>query len=98
MNKKATGNTRGFFVVDRQSSVQISLLIAPKLLKALKALREFRECRGNNFEFWQMRVSERKGCLQTLPSGSILDKTLFCQFCSPYTVTNTHRVEGAEGL
>ena len=27
-----------------------------------------------------MRVSERKGCLQTLPSGSILDKTPFCQF------------------
>ncbi len=33
-----------------------------------------------NFQFSQMRVSERKGCLQTLPSGSILDKTLFCQF------------------
>ena len=33
-----------------------------------------------HFQFSQMRVSERKGCLQTLPSGSILDKTTFCQF------------------
>ncbi|MBR3681931.1 MAG: hypothetical protein IKL67_00790, partial [Tidjanibacter sp.] len=51
-----------------------------------------------NFEFWQMRVSERKGCLLAskgskeckpniytkqatpVPSGSILDKTTFCQF------------------
>ncbi len=35
-----------------------------------------------NFQFSQMRVSERKGCLQTLPSESILDKTTFCQFPS----------------
>ena len=51
-----------------------------------------------NFEFWQMRVSESKGCLLAskgskecrpniytkqatpVPSGSILDKTTFCQF------------------
>ena len=53
---------------------------------------------GDNFEFWQMRVSERKGCVLAskgskeckpniytkqatpVPSGSILDKTTFCQF------------------
>ena len=50
----------------------------PPLLRSTPSNSE-----GDNFEFWQMRVSERIGCLQTLPSGSILDKTTFCQFCIP---------------
>ena len=37
-----------------------------------------------NSAFWQMRVSEGRGCLQTLPSESILEKAKLGQLFVPF--------------
>ena len=67
-----------FFNVDRQPSTVNRLHTPQSLCDSSPTLGE------QLSQFSQMRISESRGCSQTLPSGSILDKILFCQFSIPF--------------
>jgi hypothetical protein len=68
---------------------ELHLFICPQVNSMIKMRSPIGDRLCFNSQFSQMRVSEGRGCLQTMPSGSILDKTPFCQF-SIFNLQSTH--------